>query len=96
MLFREERFGSSLLDRAVARHDNLGLGGGVKQSISKEIRRAEHEYMNMHTPPPPIIVLATALLLESNFVGFFSPQDHITALFIVVVFIPSKMSQKLP
>ena len=27
--------------------------------MSKEIRRAEHAYMNI--PPPPIIVLATAL-----------------------------------
>ena len=24
-----------------------------KQSLSKEIRRAEHEYMNIHPPPPP-------------------------------------------
>ena len=26
-----------------------------KQSLSKEIRRAEPEYMKMHTPLPPII-----------------------------------------
>ena len=26
----------------------------IKVIISKEIRRAEHEYMNIHTPPPPI------------------------------------------
>ena len=25
--------------------------------ISKEIRRAEHEYMNIHTPPPPQLTL---------------------------------------
>ena len=34
--------------------------------ISKEVSRAEPEYMNMH-PPPPISVLATAL---SVFVGY--------------------------
>ena len=31
--------------------------------ISKEISRAEHEYMNIH-PPPPINPLAMALLLN--------------------------------
>ena len=40
-------------------------------SNSKEIRRAEHEYMNKHLPPPPISVLVTSLCLEplrtSNF-----------------------------
>ncbi len=30
--------------------------------ISKEIRRAEHEYMNIH-PPPPINALVTPLAL---------------------------------
>ncbi len=25
--------------------------------ISKEIRRAEHEYMNIHPPPPPQLTL---------------------------------------
>jgi hypothetical protein len=35
-----------------------------KQSLSKEIRRAEREYMNMH--PPPIIGLATALRRINN------------------------------
>jgi hypothetical protein len=38
-----------------------------RQSLSKEIRRAEHEYMNMHPappPPPPIIRLATALVTK--------------------------------
>ncbi len=29
--------------------------------ISKEIRRAEHEYMNIHPPPPPINALVTPL-----------------------------------
>ena len=29
--------------------------------ISKEIRRAEHEYMNIYTPPPPINALVTPL-----------------------------------
>ena len=29
--------------------------------ISKETSRAEPEYMNIHPPPPPINVLATAL-----------------------------------
>ena len=31
--------------------------------ISKEVSRAEPEYMNIH-PPPPISVLATALILS--------------------------------
>ena len=30
--------------------------------ISKEIRRAEHEYMNTHPPPPPINALVTPLV----------------------------------
>ena len=30
--------------------------------ISKEVSRAEPEYMNIHPPPPPISVLATALV----------------------------------
>ncbi len=29
--------------------------------ISKEIRRAEHEYMNIHPPPPQINALVTRL-----------------------------------
>ena len=33
------------------------------QLISKEIRRAEREYMNMH-PPPPINALVSALHLS--------------------------------
>ena len=32
-----------------------------KQLISKDIRRAEHEYMNIHPSPTPINALATAL-----------------------------------
>ena len=32
--------------------------------ISKEIGRAEPEYMNIHPPPPPISVLATALRMH--------------------------------
>ena len=33
--------------------------------ISKEVSRAEPEYMNIHPPPPPpISVLATALLTK--------------------------------
>ena len=41
-----------------------------KQSILKEINSAEHEYMNISPPPPPIIKLATALeqLLLHQFV----------------------------
>ncbi len=32
--------------------------------ISKEIRRAEHEYMNIHPPPPPPInALVTPLMI---------------------------------
>ena len=34
---------------------------------SKGIRRAEHEYMNIHPPPPPINALVTPLyILESE------------------------------
>ena len=40
--------------------------------ISKEIRRAEHEYMNP-PPPPPINALATALVAEIYFL-YFSPN----------------------
>ena len=29
--------------------------------ISKEIRRVEHEYMNIYPPPPPINALVTPL-----------------------------------
>ena len=32
----------------------------------KEITRAEHEYMNIHPPPPPINVLAPALIAKSS------------------------------
>ena len=35
------------------------------QLISKEIRRAEREYMNMH-PPPPINALVTVLCTISG------------------------------
>ena len=31
--------------------------------ISKEICRAEHEYMNIHPPPPPINALVTPLVV---------------------------------
>ena len=36
--------------------------------ISKEIRRAEREYMNMHPPPPPppINALVTALRVDDE------------------------------
>ena len=33
----------------------------VFKLISKEISRAEHEFMNIPPPPPPINALATAL-----------------------------------
>ena len=33
--------------------------------ISKETSRVEPEYMNIHPPPPPINVLATALNVTS-------------------------------
>ena len=56
-----------LITRAVA---SLIIGGGADihiywfthHKISKEINCAEHEYMNI-SPPPPIIELATALLI---------------------------------
>ena len=67
---------SNVILRAVARAV-IGGGGGifvyscyarrisfekvVFKLISKEISRAEHEYMN--TPPPPINALATALVI---------------------------------
>ena len=37
--------------------------------ISKETRLAEHEYMNIHTPPPPppINVLVTSLTIVIRF-----------------------------
>ena len=47
--------------------------------ISKEIRRAEHEYMNIH-PPPPINALVTPLLLRyyiAHLANF--PMQRITA-----------------
>ena len=40
--------------------DGFLLKSVVFKLISKEISRAEHEYMNIH-PPPPINALATAL-----------------------------------
>ena len=39
----------------------------IKQSISKETNCAEHDYMNM--PPPPIIELATGLMICNQFNG---------------------------
>ncbi len=41
--------------------DGFLLKSVVFKLISKEISRAEHEYMNIHPPPPPINALATAL-----------------------------------
>ena len=41
--------------------DGFLLKSDVFKLISKEISRAEHEYMNIH--PPPINALATALAL---------------------------------
>ena len=42
--------------------DGFLLKSVVFKLISKEISRAEHEYMNIHPPPPPPInALATAL-----------------------------------
>ena len=41
--------------------DEFLLKSVVFKLISKEISRAEHEYMNIH-PPPPINALATSLL----------------------------------
>ena len=35
--------------------------------ISKEVSRAEPEYMNIH-PPPPISVLATALNIFAKYI----------------------------
>ena len=41
--------------------DEFLLKSVVFKQISKEISRAEHEYMNIPPPPPPINALATAL-----------------------------------
>ena len=42
--------------------DEFLLKSVVFKLISKEISRVEHEYMNIHPPPPPPInALATAL-----------------------------------
>ena len=40
--------------------DEFHLKSAVIKLISKEIRRAEHEYMNIH-PPPPINALVSPL-----------------------------------
>ena len=69
-----------LTDSGVTRALIVGGGGGCifiyscsarrisfeMNLISKEIRRAEHEYMNIHppTPPPPINALVTPLLTD--------------------------------
>ena len=37
--------------------DGFLLKSVVFKLISKEIRRAEHEYMNIHPPPPPQLTL---------------------------------------
>ena len=64
-----------LVDRAIARALIGGCifiySGSVRLTsfeinfISKETSRAEHEYMNIH-PPPPISALATTLLVETT------------------------------
>ena len=46
--------------------DEFLLKSVVFKLILKEISRAEHEYMNIH-PPPPINALATALVIEEGF-----------------------------
>ena len=44
--------------------DGFLLKSVVFKLISKEISRADHEYMNIHPPPPPPInALATVLTL---------------------------------
>ena len=53
--------------------DIYGVHRPWKQSISKEINNAEHEYMNM-TPPPPIIELATPLGYISSFYNISQPN----------------------
>ncbi len=50
-----------MIDRGVTR---ALIGGGVYIHI-QEIRRAEHEYMNIHPPPPPINALVTPLMIEN-------------------------------
>ncbi len=50
-------FKLSLCNRGVTRALYFGGGGGggglYIKFISKEIRRAEHKYRNIHPPPPP-------------------------------------------
>ncbi len=45
--------------------DGFLLKSVVFKLISKEISGAEHEYMNILPPPPPINALATALVVST-------------------------------
>ncbi len=59
--------------------DGFLLKSVVFKLISKEISRAEHEYMNIPPPPPPINALGTALV-TTLFIATDDKQLHITAL----------------
>ena len=50
--------------------DEFLLKSVVFKLISKEISWAEHEYMNIHPPPPLINALATALNLAVDSFAF--------------------------
>ncbi len=57
--------------------DGFLLKSVVFKLISKEISRAEHEYMNIHPPPPPPInALGTAWLTTSVSTTLFTVDER--------------------
>ena len=61
--------------------DGFLLKSVVFKLISKEISRAEHEYMNIHPPPPPINALGTALAV---IILLYQILDHSLILTVFV------------
>ncbi len=57
--------------------DRFLLKSVVFKFISKEISRAEHEYMNIHHPPPPPINALAMALTPSTYV--IRPQQFFTS-----------------
>ena len=58
--------------------------------ISKEVSRAKPEYMNIHPPPPPISVLAMALLasaVHNATTWFRNHYWHLDSIILKYVFI---------
>ena len=60
--------------------DEFLLKSVVFKLISKEISRAEHEYMNIHPPPPPINALATALTSGTFLCTFMDESNYETVI----------------